>query len=121
VVNAANEDPVAAVQRAIQGAYGVLVTPVSRPAFAQGVSTLALVGLPPGDFDLNIFEVVLTRKTVRGSIVGTWQDLVERLAFAAAGQVKVHYQCDRLENINQVLANLSAGRINGRVVLDFSL
>jgi len=126
-VNAAHEDPVAVVQERVGGAHGVLVTAVSGPAFAQGVAllrrhgTLALVGLPPGDFPLNIFDVVLSGKTVRGSIVGTRQDLVESLAFAAQGQVKVHYRCEPLENINQVLSELSAGRVNGRVVLDFGL
>lgn len=77
VVNAAEEDAVAAIQQRIGGAHGVLVTAPSQPAFAQGVGmlrrrgTLALVGLPPGSFELNIFDVVLTRKTVRGSIGGT--------------------------------------------------
>ncbi|MBC7920919.1 MAG: alcohol dehydrogenase AdhP [Ferruginibacter sp.] len=127
VVNAAVEDPVTLIQQTIKGAHGVLVTAVSRPAFTQGVGmlrrrgTLSLVGLPPGDFGLNIFDVVLTRKTVRGSIVGTRQDLVESLAFAAEGKVKVHYHCDRLENINQVLTSMKAGLVNGRVVLDFNL
>ena len=127
VVDASTADPVAVVQERIGGAHGVLVTAVSRAAFAQGVAllrrhgTLALVGLPPGDFALNIFDVVLAGKTVRGSIVGTRQDLVESLAFAAAGRVKVHYHCERLEDINRVLTDLSAGRIDGRVVLDFSL
>lgn len=126
VVNARTADPVAVIQDRIGGAHGVLVTAASPPAFAQGVAmlrrrgTLALVGLPAGDFPLNIFDVVLTGKTVRGSIVGTRQDLVESLAFAAAGQVKVHYHLDRLENINQVLADLGAGRVDGRVVLDFT-
>ncbi|MCB2379217.1 alcohol dehydrogenase AdhP [Hymenobacter sp. BT635] len=124
VVNAATQNPVEEIQQRIGGAHGVLVTAVSRAAFAQGVGmlrrrgTLALVGLPPGDFDLNIFDVVLTRKTVRGSIVGTRQDLVESLAFAADGRVKVHAHCEKLENINQVLADLAAGRIEGRVILD---
>ena len=126
VVNATTADAVAVVQEKIDGAHGVLVTAASPPAFAQGVAmlrrrgTLALVGLPAGDFPLNIFDVVLTGKTVRGSIVGTRQDLVESLAFAATGQVKVHYHLDRLENINQVLAELEAGRVDGRVVLDFT-
>ena len=126
VVNAKTADPVAVIQEKIGGAHGVLVTAASPPAFAQGVAmlrrrgTLALVGLPAGDFPLNIFDVVLTGKTVRGSIVGTRQDLVESLAFAATGQVKVHYHLDRLENINQVLAELEAGRVDGRVVLDFT-
>jgi propanol-preferring alcohol dehydrogenase len=124
-INARIEDPVAVVQSTLGGAQGVLVTAVSRPAFAQGVGmlrrrgTLSLVGLPPGDFDLNIFDTVLNRKTIRGSIVGTRQDLAESLAFAAEGKVKVHYHTDRLDNINQVLADLKAGQINGRVVLTF--
>jgi propanol-preferring alcohol dehydrogenase len=126
VVNATTEDPVAIIQQQIGGAHGVLVTAVSRAAFSQGVGmlrrrgTLALVGLPPGDFKLNIFDVVLTGKTVRGSIVGTRQDLVESLAFAAAGQVKVHYHLDRLENINDILKAMSEGKVDGRVVLDFT-
>jgi propanol-preferring alcohol dehydrogenase len=61
------------------------------------------------------------RKTVRGSIVGTRQDLVESLALAAAGKVKVHYHTERLENINQVLYDLRAGNIHGRVVLNLTL
>ncbi|RYF68421.1 MAG: zinc-dependent alcohol dehydrogenase, partial [Cytophagaceae bacterium] len=103
----------------------VLVTAVSRTAFAQGVAmlrrhgTLASVGLPPGDFDVSIFDLTLNRKTIRGSIVGTRQDLAESLAFAANGKVKTHYHTDRLDNINQVLADLKAGKIDGRVVLDF--
>ena len=64
---------------------------------------------------------MLTRKTVRGSIVGTRQDLVESLALAATGKIRVHYRRERLENINQVLAAMRAGTIEGRVVLDFSL
>jgi alcohol dehydrogenase, propanol-preferring len=79
-----------------------------------------LVGLPPGEFGLNIFEVVLTRKTVRGSIVGTRLDLAESLSFAAEGRVKVHYHLEPLENINQVFTDMKAGRIDGRVVLDIS-
>lgn len=126
IINAANEDPVTAIQERIKGAHGVLVTAVSRSAFAQGVGmlrrhgTIALVGLPPGDFDLNIFDLVLTRKTVRGSIVGTRQDLVECLALAAEGKVKVHFHCDQLDNINQVLADMTTGKIEGRVVLRIS-
>ncbi|RIV19834.1 alcohol dehydrogenase AdhP [Fibrisoma montanum] len=123
VINAAETDPVAVIQQTIRGAHGALVTAVSRSAFAQGVGmlrrrgTLSLVGLPPGDFGLDIFDMVLTRKTVRGSIVGTRQDLAESLLFAAEGKVKVHAHSDRLDNINQVLADMAAGRIDGRVVL----
>jgi len=52
---------------------------------------MSLVGLPPGNFDLPIFDVVLNAKTVRGSIVGTRKDLEESLSFAGAGKVKSEY------------------------------
>lgn len=123
-INASLQDPAAEVQRALRGAHGVLVTAVSRSAFAQGVGmlhkrgTMSLVGLPPGDFALPIFDVVLNAKTVRGSIVGTRQDLVEALAFAGEGQVRSHFSTDRLENINAVFSRMKAGAIDGRVVLE---
>lgn len=122
-VNAATTDPVKVVQSALKGAHGVLVTAVSRAAFAQALGmlhkrgTMALVGLPPGSFDLPIFDVVLNAKTVRGSIVGTRKDLEEALMFAGEGKVATHYSTDRIENINQVFDSMRAGRIDGRVVM----
>ncbi len=126
VINAAIEDPVSIVTKEIKGAHGALVTAVSRNAFAQGVGmlrrrgTMSLVGLPPGDFPLDIFDVVLSRKTIRGSIVGTRMDLMESLAFAAEGKVKAHYSTDKLENINAIFTQMAAGQIDGRIVLDMS-
>jgi propanol-preferring alcohol dehydrogenase len=79
--------------------------------------TVALVGLPPGDFPTPIFDVVLKRITVRGSIVGTRADLAEAIAFAAEGKVRARVQEARLDDINRVLSELKAGRIEGRVVL----
>jgi propanol-preferring alcohol dehydrogenase len=122
-INAREQDPVREVQRAIRGAHGVLVTAVSRSAFAQALGmlhkrgTMSLVGLPPGDFALPIFDVVLNAKTVRGSIVGTRKDLQEALAFAGEGKVRTIYSEDRIENINMVFARMKQGDIEGRVVM----
>jgi alcohol dehydrogenase, propanol-preferring len=58
------------------GAHGVLVTAVSVPAFSQALQmarrkgTVSLVALPPGQFPTPIFDVVLKRITIRGSIRG---------------------------------------------------
>jgi propanol-preferring alcohol dehydrogenase len=124
-VNAMNDDPVAFVQEITGGgAQGVLVTAVSPKAFDQAVGmlgrrgTMSLVGLPPGEFGLPIFDVVLSRKTVRGSIVGTRLDLAEALDFAARGLVKVSYTTDRLENINDIFDRMEKGAIDGRVVME---
>lgn len=106
------------------GAHGVLVTAVSNQAFAQAFDlvrrkgTISLVGLPPGTFPTPIFDVVLKRITIRGSIVGGRQDLAEALAFAAEGKVRAHIHRARLSDINPVFAALRAGKVDGRIVLD---
>ncbi len=121
-INAAETDPVSEVQ-AGGGAEGVLVTAVSPKSFSQGVGMLArrgtmvLVGLPPGEFSLPIFDTVLMRKTIRGSIVGTRHDLAEALQFAAEGKVASHYSIDTLDNINAVFDRMRKGKIDGRVVV----
>lgn len=109
------------------GAHGVLVTAVSPPAFAQSVrmvrrkGTVALVGLPPGEFPTPIFDVVLKRITLRGSIVGTRRDLDEAIAFAAEGKVRAKIATVPLSDINLVFDRLRRGEIEGRIVLDLSL
>ena len=79
--------------------------------------TMSLVGLPPGSFELDIFDTVLTRKTIRGSIVGTRLDLAECLQFAGDGKVKVHYSTERLEDINDIFGRMRQNKIDGRVVM----
>ncbi|KAJ9437236.1 alcohol dehydrogenase [Diplonema papillatum] len=122
VINAKTTDPVAEMQ-ACGGANGVLVTAVSNTSFGQGVAmlgrggTMAVVGLPPGDFPLPIFDTVLMGKTIRGSIVGTRNDLREALEFAADGKVATHYSLDKLENINAILDKMREGKIDGRIVM----
>jgi alcohol dehydrogenase, propanol-preferring len=105
------------------GAHGVLVTAVSPAAFAQALKmvrrkgTVSLVGLPPSEFRTPIFDVVMNRITIRGSIVGGREDLAEAIAFAAEGRVRAEICKSKLEDINQVFADLKAGTINGRAVL----
>jgi len=48
--------------------------------------------LPPGEFPISIFDVVLSGYTIRGSIVGTRLDMEEALAFAAEGRVKATHR-----------------------------
>ena len=109
-VNAKSPDAVEQVVKATSGgAHGVLVTAVSPPAFAQALhlvrrrGTVSLSACRPGDFPTPIFDVVLKRITIRGSIVGTRKDLAEALAFAAEGKVRAHIHQARLEDINSDL------------------
>jgi propanol-preferring alcohol dehydrogenase len=126
VVNAKAGDPVAAVKKATGGgAHGVLITAPSLGAFKQGVGltrkrgTCVLIGLPPGEFPTPLFDVVANCITIRGSFVGTRQDMAEALAFAAAGKVKADIELQPLSAINQVMDRLEHGNVASRVVLDF--
>lgn len=124
-VNAAREpDPAGfVVKETGGGAHGVLITAPAISAFHQGVAmtrrrgTCVLVGLPPGDFPTPLFDVVLKRITIRGSLVGTRQDLTESLEFAAEGKARADIERQPLEAVNTVLDRLKRGDVEGRIVL----
>lgn len=122
IINAKLQNPVEILSE-MGGAEGVLVTAVSTSSFKQGFGmlskkgTMSLVGLPPGDFPLPIFDTVLNRKTVRGSIVGTRVDLDEALMFASKGKVATHFTTDKIENINAIFEKMEKGEITGRIVV----
>lgn len=122
-IDARTQDPSREIQKQIGGAHGVLVTAVSTLAFKQAIGmlrrggTCVLNGLPPGEFPVSIFDVVLNRYTIRGSIVGTRLDLEEALGFAAEGKVKATIETQPLASINDIFARLKTGKVNGRVVL----
>lgn len=124
-VNARNEDPVEAIQKATGGVHGVLVTAVHPAAFGQAIGmtrrggTIVFNGLPPGDFPAPIFEVVLKGLTIRGSIVGTRQDMAEALDFYARGLIHPTVTARKLGEINEVLDEMRAGKIDGRVVIEY--
>lgn len=126
VINARQQDPGAFLKKETGGMHGVLITAPSTIAFRQGLSmlrrkgTIALNGLPPGSFELPIFETVLNRHTVRGSIVGTRKDLQEALNFAVEGKVKATVHAATLEDINTVFDNMKKGDIEGRIVLEIA-
>jgi len=127
VINARTGDPAAAVKKATGGgAHGVLITAPSLIAFKQGVGmtrkrgTCVLVGLPPGEFPVPLFDVVANCITIRGSFVGTRQDMAEALAFAVGGKVKADIELQPLSSINRIFERLEHGDVPSRVVLDFA-
>ena len=125
LVNAAHADPIGVVQRVTGGAHGVLVTAVHPSAFGQAIhmsrrgGTIVFNGLPAGDFPASIFEIVLKGLTVRGSIVGTRQDLAEALEFYANGQIHPTVSTRDLGEINAVFDEMKHGKIDGRVVIKY--
>jgi D-arabinose 1-dehydrogenase-like Zn-dependent alcohol dehydrogenase len=101
------------------GDHVVLITAPSLSAFNQGVGmtrkrgTCVLVGLPPGDFPVPLFDVVANCITIRGSFVGNREDMAETLAFAAQCRVKAEI------DLQPLFDRLEHGKFADRVVLDF--
>lgn len=124
-VNARTQDVVAEVHKATGGIHGVLVTAVHPQAFGQAIGlarrggTIVFIGLPPGEFPAPIFDIVLKGLTIRGSIVGTRQDMAEALDFYARGLIHPTVHSARLEDINDIFGRMQAGQIDGRVVIDY--
>ena len=73
-----------------------------------------------GEFSTPLFNVAANCITIRGSFVGTRQDMSEGLAFAADVKVKADIERQPLSAINKVLTGLKQGRVASRVLIDFA-
>jgi propanol-preferring alcohol dehydrogenase len=126
VVNAAETDPVAAIE-ALGGADVAVVLAVMPSVFEQAFASLrrggrlVCVGLPPetdGPMSLPIFPTVLTGISVIGSIVGTRQDLAEVFELHALGRTRVVAESRKLDDVNAAIDDVLAGRAPARLVFE---
>lgn len=74
--------------------------------------TCVLVGLPPGEFPVPLFDVVANCTTICGSFVGTRQDMAEALLFAAEGKVKPTLSCSLYLQSTQCLIGSSVVKLH---------
>ena len=125
VVNALIEDPVEAI-KALGGAHTAISVAVAPKAFEQAFGalrrggTLVFVALPAdNEVTLPIFETVLNGITIIGSIVGTRTDLREVFELHAAGKTKVIRETRSLDQVNESIADVEAGRVAARIVFEF--
>ena len=80
--------------------------------------TYIIVGLFGGDVTLPLVTIPMRALTIRGSYVGTLAEMRGLMALVRAGKVKsMPVGRRRLDEVNQALEDLKAGRIVGRVVL----
>ena len=122
-VNAAEEDPVAAIQR-LGGASQAIALAVAPASFQQAFAslrrggTLVFVALPPeNETPIPIFQTVLNGITIVGSIVGTRADLREVFALHAAGRTLVGREVRPLSAVNGAITDVLAGHVPARIVL----
>ncbi|MGK9170700.1 zinc-dependent alcohol dehydrogenase [Inquilinus limosus] len=109
------------------GAAAAIVTAPAPAAFEQSLAlirpggTAVFIGLPGGERDairLSIAAISNWEKSIRGSNVGTRQDLQEAVDFATRGLVAATVETVPIEQVNEALARLRRGQVAGRLVLD---
>jgi len=128
IINSAEVDPIAKIKEVTGGfgAQSAIVTAVAPIAFEQAVAALKPLGkmvavaLPNSDMALSIPQTVFDGIEVAGSLVGTRLDLAEAFQFGAEGKVKPIVATRKLEEINDIIDEMKAGKIEGRMVIDFT-
>ena len=122
-VDAATTDPVERIT-ALGGVDVAIVLAASPRVIEQAHRSLrrggrlVLVSLPADNaITLPVFETVLKGITVLGSIVGTRAGLAEVFALHAAGRTRVVYETRKLDDINDAVDDVLAGRVAARLVL----
>ncbi|MFC5943832.1 zinc-dependent alcohol dehydrogenase [Micromonospora harpali] len=122
-VDAADVDPVEAITAL--GGVDVAIVLAADPRVVEQAhrclrrgGRLVLVSLPKdNEVTLPVFETVLKGITVIGSIVGTRADLAEVFRLHAAGRTHVAYEVRKLDEINEAIEDVLAGRVAARLVL----
>ena len=70
--------------------------------------------------ELSIVKTVLDGIKVVGSLVGTRKDLAEAFDFATQGLVVLVVQKRPVQDAPEIFEEMESGKINGRMVLDFT-
>ncbi|MFE3059584.1 NAD(P)-dependent alcohol dehydrogenase [Nocardia sp. NPDC059239] len=69
------------------------------------------------NIDVPTIDVISTEINFIGNLVGSYNDLHELMTLAAQGKVTLHTTKYALENFQQALDDLDAGRVRGRAIL----
>jgi len=105
------------------GVHVAMVTSGSKAAYdtafycLRPTGTLVVVGLPAENICFPPILMAAGEIRIRASAVGTRQDLREVISLAAEGKVRCQVSARPLVDANEVLDQLRAGKISGRVVL----
>ncbi|GAB06265.1 alcohol dehydrogenase catalytic domain-containing protein [Gordonia amarae] len=105
-----------------KGAHAVLDFVGEGGATAEGVAMLRQAGnyfvVGYGE-NINVptIDIISTEINFIGNLVGSYNDLNELMILAAQGKVTLHTTTYRLDEFQQALDDLDAGRVRGRAIL----
>lgn len=70
-----------------------------------------------GEIRISALDMITTEKRLIGNLVGNYTELVELMELANQGKVHLATQYYKLDQANQALHDLNAGKVKGRAVL----
>ncbi|MFT4125308.1 MAG: NAD(P)-dependent alcohol dehydrogenase [Gordonia sp. (in: high G+C Gram-positive bacteria)] len=105
-----------------KGAEAVLDFVGEGGATTEGIAMLRRAGnyfvVGYGEnIDVPTIDVISTEINFIGNLVGSYNDLTELMALAAAGKVTLHTATYPLADYQQALDDLDAGKVRGRAIL----
>lgn len=124
-ITAMAENAARTLQKECGGMDAAVVVTGSAAAAGQALRSLkrcgtaVLVGMAHGPAELPIVDTVLKGITIRGSFLGTRQDLEEVFRLAAAGEVRPHIETHAITDAPALFERLGRGEIAGRAVISF--
>ncbi|WP_373842090.1 alcohol dehydrogenase AdhP [Limosilactobacillus sp.] len=126
VINSSKTDPAKEIQDKVGGVQAAIVTATAPICYDQALASVraggkvVAVSLPKGNIDVPISKTVLDGIEIIGSLVGTRQDLAEAFQLAADGGIDPIVHTRKLSEINDIVDEMKAGKIVGRMVVDFT-
>ncbi|HYW41701.1 MAG TPA: alcohol dehydrogenase catalytic domain-containing protein [Bryobacteraceae bacterium] len=110
------------LQKEHGGVDAAIVLTASPEAIGQAFralkrnGTLVLVGLSQSPYELPLTDTILKGVTIRGSYLGTGQELREVFELACAGAIRAHVHMHDLEETPLILESMRRGEVVGRAV-----
>ena len=108
--------------RGVDAAIVFTAAPAAIPQAFKALrrnGTLILVGLSTTSYELPLVDTVLKGITIRGSYLGTRQDLARVFALAGEGVLRPHVHAHSLDEAPALLDQMRRGELPGRAVIAF--
>ncbi|MBZ5592485.1 MAG: zinc-dependent alcohol dehydrogenase [Acidobacteriia bacterium] len=113
------------LQKEHGGMDAAVVLTASTAAIGQALrslkrcGTLVLVGLARATFEMPVMDTVIKGIRIRGSALGTPQDLEAVFRLAVTGAVRPHIERHALDEAPALLEKMHRGELVGRAVIEF--
>jgi uncharacterized zinc-type alcohol dehydrogenase-like protein len=82
--------------------------------------SVVLVGLPPEPLEVGGFNVVMGRRSLSGSNIGSIAETQEMLNFCAKHNITADIELINIHQINEALGRLEKGKVKYRFVIDMA-